>query len=106
MTPEKEMKQEEHPGTGRQWSVEDARELYGIDRWGLRYFAVNPEGDVTVAPLKEKGASIRILDVVHEARQQGLHFPMLIRLGLTVPSTMPLPSSTTGPSTGASIPSR
>ncbi len=79
MTPEKEMKQEEHPGTGRQWSVEDARELYGIDRWGLRYFAVNPEGDVTVAPLKEKGASIRILDVVDEARQQGLHFPMLIR---------------------------
>jgi len=61
------------------WTVDEARELYGIDRWGLKYFDINDEGDVVVSPLKNKGPSIRVLDVIREAREQGLHFPMLIR---------------------------
>ena len=79
MTLKKERKKEENPEASREWTVEDAKELYGVDRWGLRYFDVSDAGDVMVAPLKEKGASIRVLDVVQEAREQGLHFPMLIR---------------------------
>ena len=62
-----------------EWTIERARELYGINRWGLRYFDINRAGEVVVAPLKEEGASIPIVEVVREAREQGLHFPMLIR---------------------------
>ena len=79
MTPKKERKPIETIEKSQEWSIEDARELYGIERWGLRYFDVSPNGNVMVAPLKEKGASIKILDVVDEALEQGLHFPMLIR---------------------------
>lgn len=79
MTPKKEKRPTEIPEENREWSVEDAKELYGIERWGLRYFDISAKGDVMVAPLKEKGASIKILDVVDEALEQGLHFPMLIR---------------------------
>ena len=79
MTPKKEKKPVEISVNTHKWSIEDAKELYGIERWGLRYFDINAKGDVMVAPLKEKGASIRILDVVDEALEQGLHFPMLIR---------------------------
>lgn len=61
------------------WSIDKARELYGIARWGLRYFDINGRGQVTVAPLKEQGGSIAIVDVIKEAVEQGLHFPMLIR---------------------------
>jgi len=61
------------------WTVDEARELYGIDRWGLKYFNIDDEGDVVVSPLKDKGPGIRVLDVIREAREQGLHFPMLIR---------------------------
>jgi len=61
------------------WSIDKARELYGIARWGLRYFDINGKGQVTVAPLKEQGGSIAIVDVIKEAVEQGLHFPMLIR---------------------------
>ena len=61
------------------WDIDKARELYGIDRWGLRYFDINDKGEVTVAPLKEEGPAIAIVDVVKEALEQGLHFPMLIR---------------------------
>ncbi|MFC1844149.1 biosynthetic arginine decarboxylase [Thermodesulfobacteriota bacterium] len=61
------------------WSVDQARELYGVDRWGLKYFDINSDGDVTVSPLKDKGISIKLLEVIKEAREEGLHFPMLIR---------------------------
>jgi arginine decarboxylase len=61
------------------WSIDEARELYGINRWGLKYFNIDSDGDVTVSPLKDRGVSIKILDVIKEAREEGLHFPMLIR---------------------------
>jgi arginine decarboxylase len=61
------------------WSLDEARELYGINRWGLKYFDIDSDGDVTVSPLKDKGISIKLLDVIKEAREDGLHFPMLIR---------------------------
>jgi len=61
------------------WNIDKARELYGINRWGLRYFDIDAKGRVTVSPLKEKGAAIPVVEVVREALSQGLHFPMLIR---------------------------
>jgi len=61
------------------WNIEKARELYGISRWGLRYFDINGRGQVTVSPLKEEGGTMAIVDVIKEAVEQGLHFPMLIR---------------------------
>jgi len=69
----------EHSKEISTWSIDGARELYGINRWGLKYFDINSDGDVTVSPLKGKGASINIPAVIREAREQGLHFPMLIR---------------------------
>lgn len=61
------------------WNIEKARELYGISRWGLRYFDINEKGQVTVSPLKEEGSTIAIMDVIEEAVSQNLHFPLLIR---------------------------
>ena len=61
------------------WTIDEARELYGISRWGLRYFDINAQGLVTVSPLKEKGHTIAIMDVAREATARGLHFPLLIR---------------------------
>ncbi len=62
-----------------EWNIEKARELYGISRWGLRYFDINEQGEVTVSPLKEEGGTIPIMDVIQEAIAQKLHFPLLIR---------------------------
>ncbi|MBK9258635.1 MAG: biosynthetic arginine decarboxylase [Polyangiaceae bacterium] len=50
-----------------------------IDRWGRGYFDVSPEGNITVAPLQERGRRIALIDVVEEARKQGLRTPLLIR---------------------------
>ncbi len=61
------------------WTTEDAKELYLIDRWGNGYFDVNAAGSLTIAPLQERGQKISIREVVAAAREQGLHTPLLIR---------------------------
>ena len=61
------------------WDIPTARSLYNIDRWGAGYFDVNGEGNVVVTPLREKGAAIEISDIIEEARQRKLQFPLLIR---------------------------
>jgi arginine decarboxylase len=61
------------------WTTEDASSLYMIDRWGGGYFDVNARGDMTVAPLQEKGTAIPIIDVVREAQSLNLNNPLLIR---------------------------
>jgi len=61
------------------WSNDEANALYMIDRWGGGYFDVNDRGLITVAPLQESGKKIPILQVLEEAREQGLQAPMLIR---------------------------
>ena len=48
------------------WDIPTARSLYNIDRWGAGYFDVNEAGNVVVTPLRDKGASIEISDIIEE----------------------------------------
>lgn len=61
------------------WTIEDAIETYNIDRWGLGYFSINDRGNVSVSPLRDAGAAIDIMDVITEAKEQGLRFPLVLR---------------------------
>ncbi|UQA63172.1 biosynthetic arginine decarboxylase [Polyangium aurulentum] len=62
-----------------EWTTDDAKDQYLINRWGRGYFDVSPEGNITVAPLQERGRKISIIDVLEAAREQGLRAPLLIR---------------------------
>jgi arginine decarboxylase len=61
------------------WSIESARALYNIQRWGAKYFDINDAGHVVAMPLHAAGASVDITDVIEEAKSRGLKFPLLIR---------------------------
>lgn len=61
------------------WDIAQAAETYNIERWGVGYFNVNAQGNVTVRPLQEQGAELDLNDVVQEARDRGLTFPLLLR---------------------------
>src|SRR5213595_2290633 len=63
----------------KDWDVEFAIATYNVDGWGGGYFTVNAEGNVVAKPLQENGGSITILEVVNEARERNLGFPLLIR---------------------------
>jgi arginine decarboxylase len=62
-----------------EWDVDAAISTYNVDGWGTGYFTVNAAGNAEVRPLQEKGGSIDILEVVNEARNRGLGFPLVIR---------------------------
>lgn len=63
-----------------EWTIDDANELYLIDRWGQGYFGVQADGKLTASPLQERGSRIAIKDVVDAAiRDEGLKAPLLIR---------------------------
>src|SRR5271167_4902722 len=64
---------------GSPWSIDAARTLYNIHRWGAKYFDVNEAGHVVARPLHEAGATVDITDVIEEAKSRGLKFPLLIR---------------------------
>lgn len=62
------------------WSVDDARDLYMIDRWGGGYFDVSPDGMITVAPLQGRGRKVAIREVLDQAlKDEGLRTPLIIR---------------------------
>ncbi|TVR47925.1 MAG: biosynthetic arginine decarboxylase [Puniceicoccaceae bacterium] len=68
------MKKQKNPA----WSAARSEEIYGFRRWGGEHFFADEAGFVRVAPLADE-RSIRILDVVEEARSKGYDAPMVVR---------------------------
>ncbi len=64
---------------GEGWSIQQARNLYNIHRWGAGYFDINDGGRVIAKPQRDTGASVDLTDVIEEAKARGLSFPLLIR---------------------------
>lgn len=62
------------------WTVDDARELYMVERWGNDYFAIDDSGKLTAAPRGASGRRIAIQEVVEAAiKDEGLKTPLIIR---------------------------
>ncbi len=61
------------------WDIPAAISLYNIDRWGGGYFGINESGNVQIFPTQDTSTPIDIMDLVAEAKAQGLSFPMVLR---------------------------
>ena len=64
---------------GEGWSIQNSSSLYGLDRWGEPYFAINGRGHISVQPQGERGGSLDLVDLVSELRGRNLGLPLLIR---------------------------
>ena len=62
-----------------EWDLESAVTTYNVDGWGEGYFNVNSSGNVEARPVKDNGGAIDLLEVVNEACERNLSFPLLIR---------------------------
>jgi arginine decarboxylase len=62
-----------------EWDVESAIATYNVEGWGRGYFTINAAGNVEARPRQENGGCIDLLEVVNEARNRGLAFPLVIR---------------------------
>ncbi len=61
------------------WDIPAAISLYNIDRWGTGYFTVNGKGNIQIQPTRKPEAVIDIMEVIEEAQERGLTFPMVLR---------------------------
>jgi arginine decarboxylase len=61
------------------WDIPAAISLYNIDRWGSGYFTINEKGNIQVQPTRNAAAKIDMMDVIADARERGLNFPLVLR---------------------------
>lgn len=61
------------------WHIDSAIELYNIDRWGSGYFSINQRGNVEILPTKNPATAIDMMEVIEDARDRGLTFPLVLR---------------------------
>lgn len=63
------------------WTVEEARELYGIRNWSAGYFDISEDGNVVVTPNpKRPDVSVSIKAIIEGMRERGLTMPVLLRI--------------------------
>ena len=63
----------------KDWDVSSAVALYNVERWGSPYFTVNGQGHVAVRPDGDAAREIDMMELVREARERGLAFPLTLR---------------------------
>lgn len=62
----------------RKWTVDDSAELYNIKGWGIDYFNINDNGNVTVSP-RAGCKPIEIKEVIDELQLKDVSTPVLLR---------------------------
>ncbi|ROL62247.1 biosynthetic arginine decarboxylase [Bacteroidetes/Chlorobi group bacterium ChocPot_Mid] len=62
----------------RKWRVDDSKELYNVNGWGLDYFSINEKGNATVTP-KKGGITIDLKELIDELSLRDVSFPVLLR---------------------------
>ncbi len=63
------------------WSIEQSRELYGVGRWGLGYFDIDPRGNLSVtAPTPAGHRSVSMAAIIDGLHQRELNMPVMLRI--------------------------
>lgn len=62
-----------------QWTIDDSRELYNVEGWGIGYFDINEKGHVTVHPTKEPERGLDLFELAMDLDAQGVRLPLLLR---------------------------
>lgn len=61
------------------WSIQDSRDLYNIEAWGVGYFDVNEKGNVAVHPTKDPTRGLDLFEVAMDLEAQKVGLPLLLR---------------------------
>jgi arginine decarboxylase len=60
------------------WTAKKSADLYSLQSWGLGYFNVNDNGNVTVNP-NRNGSTCEITDIIKSLHHRGVETPILLR---------------------------
>lgn len=60
-------------------TISQTAALYNVEGWSEGYVVVNREGHAAMRPRRKEGEEIDLMELVGEARERGLQFPLLVR---------------------------
>lgn len=63
----------------KNYSLQDSRDLYGIENWGAGYFDILPSGHLSVRPVHGESQTVDVKQVVDELVARGISTPILLR---------------------------
>jgi arginine decarboxylase len=61
------------------WTIDDAKDLYNIEGWGVGYFDINRQGHVTVHPTRDPAVGLDLFEMAMDLEAQGVGLPLLLR---------------------------
>ena len=62
------------------WNIDQAEELYGVNRWGAGYFSIGENGNIQIRPNHRlPNLAIDMQEVVEEIKAEGIELPAVIR---------------------------
>jgi arginine decarboxylase len=61
------------------WTIDDSRDLYNVEGWGIGYFDINELGHVTVHPTKATDRGLDLYELAMDLEAQGVGLPLLLR---------------------------
>jgi arginine decarboxylase len=61
------------------WTIEDSRDLYNVEGWGIGFFDINEIGHVTVHPTRVPERGLDLYELSMDLAAQGVGLPLLLR---------------------------
>ncbi len=61
------------------WSIEKSKKLYGLDKWGNKYFDINKKGNIEVTPTGPNGLRLDLHTLISELKARGINTPIMLR---------------------------
>ncbi|MBN1524874.1 MAG: biosynthetic arginine decarboxylase [Spirochaetales bacterium] len=64
----------------KSWTLQDSKDLYGVDNWGRGYFKVKKNGELAaLLQGKEEEVEVSLFEIVQGIRDRGIGMPVLLR---------------------------
>lgn len=61
------------------WSIDTARQVYGLEKWGNGYVSINADGHLVIQPCGKARVAIDLYHLLTDIENYGLRIPVLVR---------------------------
>jgi len=61
------------------WTVEYAKNTYGISGWGEDFYSINADGSIQVTPQGKNNSGVSLKALTDQLTAKGVQFPMMLR---------------------------
>jgi arginine decarboxylase len=63
----------------KEWTIQDARDLYNTSDWSMGFFDINSRGNMAVLPTRSSERQLDLKVIIDELKERGIMLPVIIR---------------------------